>query len=122
MTICITARGEALDSPVDPRFEQCATFVFVESDTHKVNAVKNSLSHTIEGAGVRAGRFVAEKKTYAVITGSIGPDAFRMLTMAGIKIFPVFDGTVRQAVRKFKFGELKQVSSVRAAMRLNQIR
>jgi predicted Fe-Mo cluster-binding NifX family protein len=46
-----------------------------------------------------------------VITGNVGPNVFQALSAAGIKIVTGAYGTVREAVEKYKKGELKGTSS-----------
>jgi predicted Fe-Mo cluster-binding NifX family protein len=44
-----------------------------------------------------------------VITGNIGPNAFKTLNTAGVKIFLTEKQTVREAIDSFKAGKLKEV-------------
>jgi predicted Fe-Mo cluster-binding NifX family protein len=46
----------------------------------------------------------------AVVTGNVGPKAFRILNAAGIKVYLSAEGTVAEAIRKFKAGELKETT------------
>ncbi|MBN2352442.1 MAG: NifB/NifX family molybdenum-iron cluster-binding protein [Spirochaetales bacterium] len=107
MKICVTSQGDSIDSPVDPRFGRCAFFVIVDTDTMKEEAFRNDAAAEGGGAGIQAGQFVAEKGARVVLTGNVGPNAFRTLSAAGIEICPAATGTVKQAVLKYKFGELK---------------
>jgi predicted Fe-Mo cluster-binding NifX family protein len=115
MKICVTSQGDSIDSPVDPRFGRCAYFVFVDTDAMKEEAFKNEAAAEGGGAGIQAGQFVAEKGARVVLTGNVGPNAFKILSAAGIAVFPNAAGTVKQAVLRYKFGELKQASSSNAA-------
>jgi predicted Fe-Mo cluster-binding NifX family protein len=115
MKICVTSQGETIESPVDPRFGRCAWFVFVETDTMKCEAFPNTAADSSGGAGIQAGQFVAEQGAQAVLTGSVGPNAFKTLNAAGIAVFPNAEGTVKQAVLRYKFGEMKQATSPNAA-------
>ena len=42
-----------------------------------------------------------------VITGNVGPKAFAALQAANVKVYPGVTGTVKEAVEKFKAGELQ---------------
>ena len=46
----------------------------------------------------------------AVITGNVGPNAFKTLDAAGVKIFLAGKQTVQEAIDSFKAGKLKEVN------------
>src|SRR4030065_23860 len=89
--------------------------MFVETDTMKYEAFSNTAADSGGGAGIPAGQFVAKQGAQAVLTGSVGPNAFKPLSAAGIAVFPDAAGTVKQAVLRYKFGEVKQATSPNAA-------
>jgi predicted Fe-Mo cluster-binding NifX family protein len=62
------------------------------------------------GAGISAAQAVANKDVKAIITGNIGPNAYQALSSAGIKIFTGVTGTVKEAIEKYKSGELKETN------------
>jgi len=107
MKICVTAKGDNLDAQVDPRFGRCEYFIFVDTDTSEFEAVKNTNIEAMGGAGTQAAQLVASKKVKAVISGSVGPNAFETLSATGIEIIAGFSGTIREAVEKYKSGDLK---------------
>ncbi|OGC04991.1 dinitrogenase iron-molybdenum cofactor biosynthesis protein [candidate division WOR-1 bacterium RIFOXYA12_FULL_43_27] len=110
MKLCITATGENLEAAVDPRFGRCQYFIFVDSDTLEFKAVKNPNIDTRGGAGIQSGQLVAAEKVEAVLTGNVGPNASETLNALGIKVFVGASGTVRDAVRQYKEGSLKQTT------------
>ena len=107
MKICVTSEGNNLDSKVDPRFGRCQYFVFVDTDTSKFEAVQNPNIESMGGAGVQSGQLVAEKKVKAVLTGNVGPNAFQTLQASGVDVSTGISGTVNDALKKYKKGELK---------------
>lgn len=111
MKICITAAGAALNSMVDFRFGRCQYLLFIDSETGKIlEAAPNDNLASIQGAGVAVAQKVASSKVGAVITGNIGPNAFRALNMAGIKVYlGGSDLSVAQILEKYQKGELKEV-------------
>jgi predicted Fe-Mo cluster-binding NifX family protein len=106
MKICVTSQGNSLDSQVDPRFGRCQYFVFIEPETLKFEAVANPYIQAGGGAGIQSAQFVANKQTETVLTGNVGPNAFSTLQAGGVKIIVGVTGIVRDAVEKYKKGEL----------------
>jgi predicted Fe-Mo cluster-binding NifX family protein len=110
MKICITSGGDRLDSKVDPRFGRCAYFTFADIDTLEFECIENPNIQSMGGAGVQSAQLVASKGVKAVVTGNVGPNAFQTLDAAGIEIFIGASGTVKDAIEKFKKGELDKTS------------
>jgi len=111
MKIAISSTGSNLESLVDPRFGRCITFLIVDTETMKAEPVTNSSVNSAHGAGIGAAQKVASLGVKAVITGHVGPNAHMALSGAGMDIYTVPQGTVREAVERYKKGELSKVSS-----------
>jgi predicted Fe-Mo cluster-binding NifX family protein len=111
MKICVSAVTNNLDSQVDPRFGRCPYFVIVDTETMQFEAIPNVASSAIGGAGIQAAQTIASKGAKVVITGNVGPNAFQALSAAGIKIVTGDYETVREAVEKYKRGELKETGA-----------
>jgi len=111
MEIAITATGKDISSNVDPRFGRAKYFIVVETDTNESAAHDNAQNlNAAQGAGIQAGETVARLGARAVVTGNVGPKAFRILNAAGIKVYLSKQGTVADAIRTFKAGELKETT------------
>ncbi len=110
MKIAITATGKDLQSQVDPRFGRAQYFIFVDPETMEFEAIENSSISAVHGAGIQAGQLMSSKDVSAVITGSVGPNAFQTLQAAGVQIFQSPGGTVQQAIDAYKKGQLQPVS------------
>ena len=106
MKICVTSRGDNLDSEVDPRFGRCNYFLFINSETMEFEAVENSFAQAGGGAGIQSGQLMSSKEVKAVLTGNVGPNAFQTLTGAGIEIFIGASGTAREAFQSYKEGKM----------------
>jgi predicted Fe-Mo cluster-binding NifX family protein len=112
MKIAVSATGRDLSSNVDPRFGRAKYFVVVDTDTNESAAHDNAQNlNAAQGAGIQAAQNVAALGVEAVISGNAGPKAFRTLTAAGIKVCLCGPATIEEAVRRFKAGELKEVSA-----------
>lgn len=107
MKIVVTARGETLESEVDPRFGRAAGFVLYDTNTGEVRAVDNDQGVTASGgAGVQAAETVSRLGAELVITGNCGPKALRGLEAAGIEVVVGAAGTVQDVIDRFNAGEL----------------
>jgi len=111
MKICVSAAANSLDAPLDPRFGRCSYFVIVNSETLQFEAIPNVSSGAIGGAGIQAAQTIASKGAKVLITGNVGPNAFRALSATGIKIVTGAYGTVREAVEKYDRGELRETDA-----------
>lgn len=118
MKIVISATGMDLDSPVDPRLGRAACLLIIDSDTGLLmEAIDNSQGRdAAQGAGIRVAALVADKGVGAILTGRVGPKAMPVVEKAGIQVVSDVNGTVREAVEKFRSGSCTQagVSSVAA--------
>ena len=106
MKIAISSSGKDLNSQVDPRFGRCAYFLIVNTDDMSFEVFDNESGMLGGGAGIQSAQFVASKGAEAVITGSCGPNAVNTLDAAGIQVFLGSTGTVKEAVDKYKNGNL----------------
>ena len=107
MKVAVTSQGSDLSSQVDPRFGRAKNFIVVDTDTDEFSAHDNTQNmNAAQGAGIQAGRTVVDLGVEAVITGNVGPKAFTTLQAGNIKVHPGASGTVKEAVEKFKAGQL----------------
>ena len=108
MKIAITSTGKALDSHLDPRFGRAEYFIIVDPETMVFEALENSQNFDLpQGAGIQAGKTIADNKVDALITGHCGPKAFKVLQAAGVKIMTGASGKIADVIAQFKRGELE---------------
>lgn len=110
MKIALSAAGQDLDAPIDPRFGRCQNFVIVDMDTMEFEAVANNSATAAGGAGIAAAQQIAGKGLEAVLTGNCGPNAFNVLNAAGIKVFTGVSGSIRDAIESYKAGKFQSSS------------
>jgi len=112
MRIAISSTGKELESNLDPRFGRAAYFIILDAETMDFEAVENSQNLNLpQGAGIQAGKTVADHHVDALITGHCGPKAFKVLQKAGVKVVTGAGGKVADAIDQFKKGELAIVST-----------
>jgi len=106
--VAVTSQGSDLSSQVDPRFGRAKYFIVVDTDTDAFSVHDNTQNlNAAQGAGIQAGRTVVDLGVAAVITGNVGPKAFTTLQAGNVNVYPGASGTVKEALEKFKAGQLK---------------
>jgi predicted Fe-Mo cluster-binding NifX family protein len=100
--ICITSRGKDLGSEVDPRFGRANYFILIDPETMDLEVLENPNIEAAHGAGTQTAQLIAGKNVKAVLTGSCGPNAERVLQAAGIKVITGVSGTAGAALSKHK--------------------
>jgi len=111
MRVVVSAASSGLDAPVIPSFGRCPFYVFVDTETLECEVEPNPSVEAPGGAGIQAAQFVVSQDVKAVLTGAIGPNAFAVLQAAGIPVFVISAGTVREAVQAYRAAHLSPLSS-----------
>jgi len=110
MKIAVTSQGKELSSEIDLRFGRAKFLLVVDTETGDFTVHNNELNlNAVQGAGIQTGQNIANLGVEAVITGNVGPNAFKTLNAANVKIFLTEKQTVAEAVDSFKADELKEV-------------
>ena len=115
MRIAISATGPSLDAEVDPRFGRCQYFIIVDPDTMQFEALENSSAMAGGGAGISTAQMIVGKGVEAVLTGNCGPNAYQVLSAAGIKVIIGVAGKVQDAIEEYKLGKFKASSQPNVA-------
>jgi predicted Fe-Mo cluster-binding NifX family protein len=112
LKIAVSAVTESLDAQIDPRFGRCPCFVIVDSETMGFEAIPNTSQSAPSGAGIQAAQTIANKGVKLLLTGRVGPNAFQVLSSAGVEIITSVSGTVREAIERFKTGQLRDTTTL----------
>ena len=110
MKIALSVTAPNLDAEVEPRFGRCPYFIIVDLDTMQFEAVENSSAMASGGAGIASGQVIAGKDVSAVLTGNCGPNAYQVLSAAGIDIITGVSGKVRDAIGAYKSGQFQSTT------------
>ena len=110
MKIAVSASGRALEAEVDPRFGRCQCFILVDPETMEFEVVENSSATAAGGAGISAAEMIIGKGAKVVLTGNCGPNAYQVLSSAGVQVVTGVSGNVRDAVEGYKSGKFKASS------------
>ena len=107
MKLAVTSKGTDLDSPTDQRFGRAAYILVVDSQTLETEVIDNAENaDAFKGAGIQAAVAVSGKGADVLLTGYCGPNAFKTLKAAKIKVVNDITGTVREVVGLFNEGKL----------------
>ena len=109
MKILVTSTGDSLESEVDPRFGRAKKFILYETDDSSFLVIDNQQNvEALQGAGVQASQTVVNSEAEVLITGNCGPNAFRILSETGVKVFIGAKGKIKEAIEDFQNGKLEQ--------------
>jgi predicted Fe-Mo cluster-binding NifX family protein len=108
MIVAVTAKGTHLSDEVDPRFGRAPYILLVDTETMQYEAFDNSSNvNAFKGAGIQAATMVADKGAKVLLTGYCGPNAFKTVQAAGMKVVSDVTGTVEEAVKTFLSGNVQ---------------
>ena len=111
MKIAVTSTGTDLDAAVDPRFGRAAYILIVDADTLEFDVLDNAENvNAFKGAGIQAATMISDKHAEVLLTGFCGPNAFKTLDAARVKVAGDVSGTVREAIAAYIDGKVRLVS------------
>jgi len=111
MKVAVTAQGNELSSEIDLRFGRAKWIIVVDTETGDFQAHDNVVNlNAVQGAGIQTGQNIANLGADVVITGNVGPNAFKTLSTADVKMFLAEKQTVAEAIDLFKAEKLKEVN------------
>ena len=111
MKIAISASSSNLNATVDTRFGRCPYFIIVDSENMEFNVVSNDSTNASHGAGIQAAQTIVNMGVEVIITGNIGPNAFNVISASGVKIITGISGNIKEAVEKYKKGQLLEAEN-----------
>ena len=115
MKIAVTAKGDTLESEVDPRFGRARYIIIVDTESMDYEAVDNTSNiNAFKGAGIQAATMVSDRGAEVLLTGYCGPKAFQTLAAAEIKVVSDVSGSVAQAAEMMKSGNVTYTDSPNA--------
>jgi predicted Fe-Mo cluster-binding NifX family protein len=107
MRIAISAAGPDLNAEAEPRFGRCQYFIIADPETKEFEALDNSSAMEAGGAGVAAAQAIANKGVQALLTGNCGPNAYQVLSSAGIQVITGVSGKVKDVIEGYRSGKFK---------------
>lgn len=112
MRAAVTAREASASSAVDQRFGRARYIIVVDTETGASEVHDNAVNlNAAQGAGIQTAQNVVQLGVEAVLTGHVGPNAYRALSAGGVKVYTGLQGTVEEAMEEFKAGKLSPADS-----------
>jgi predicted Fe-Mo cluster-binding NifX family protein len=112
MKIVVTAKSDGAETALDPRFGRARSFLLHDTETGTWSAHDNAQNlQAAQGAGIQAAAAVARLGAEVVVTGNVGPKAFRALQAAGIRVFLASEGSAADVVARFRQGALAEATA-----------
>ncbi|MDI9570898.1 MAG: NifB/NifX family molybdenum-iron cluster-binding protein [Pseudomonadota bacterium] len=115
MKIAVTAQKPGWTEPLDNRFGRAAWFVIVDGETKKWTAAENLQNRqAAQGAGIQAAAAIIDRQAQVLLSGNVGPKAFRVLQAGGVRMYRTDTAkqrTVADAVAAWERGELEEITA-----------
>ncbi len=109
MKIALSTSGSDLSAALDTRFGRAPKFLVLDLENGKFEIIDNQQNlDAAQGAGIQSAETVIRSGAKALVSGHCGPNAFRVLSSAGVKVYNSDAATVAEAVEQFKQGKLKE--------------
>lgn len=115
MKIGISSTGLELTSPADSRFGRCSNFAIYETSDSSYRFIENSAQQAGGGAGIAAAQQMIDEDVETILTGNMGPNAYKVIKGNGIKIYRIGSVSVEKAIQLFKEAKLEEISEAGAA-------
>lgn len=102
MKVAVTAAGPGAEAMMDDRLGRCPYFVILDTDSGKLESLKNSAAEASSGAGTKAMQALVDLGVNVVITGRVGPHATAMLEETDMEAVTGRSGQVAQVLEDFR--------------------
>ncbi|CAA7600442.1 Dinitrogenase iron-molybdenum cofactor [Acididesulfobacillus acetoxydans] len=112
--MAVSVGKKDLSGLVDDRFGRCPYFMLCDSEDVEGTAEwkDNPALASTGGAGIAAGEFLDREKVKVLITGSLGPNALRVVQASGVSAFSAPGSmTVLESVRAWATGTLPAITA-----------
>ena len=110
MKIAISANGETNESILDARFGRCEYFQIHDTEKKEVQILENLGKCASGGAGIVAANKLIDEDVDVIITGNLGPNAFKLIDVAHVKSYKCEDISITSVLEKYNNNELEEIS------------
>lgn len=112
MRIAVSASRKDVNGLIDGRFGRCPYFMLCDSTDIEGSAhwKENPALTSTGGAGIAAAQFMDREKVELLITGSLGPNALRVIQTSGISAYSAPESmTVWESIQAWQRGDLESI-------------
>lgn len=109
MKVAVSAAGKTYDALLDMRFGRCKYFQIYDIENEKVKIIENKGQLSGGGAGIAAAQQLIDENIDAIITGSLGPNAYEIIDKSEIKAYKCGNIPISSALQKFNNGQLSEL-------------
>jgi predicted Fe-Mo cluster-binding NifX family protein len=111
MILIISSFGKTVDSMPNPRFGRTDFFIKYNTEMDDWEPLENPAVSQSGGAGIAASQFLVNQNASAAISGHFGPNAYRALSSANIKMYTFNNSyeTIEDVVKGYKQNSLEEV-------------
>ena len=111
MVIGISSTGSDSSALMDLRFGRCVSFALYDTAAGTYRFIENKAQYAGGGAGIAAAQQMVDENVETVITGNMGPNAFRVMQGAGIVVYRCGSTSIENAVKLFSESKLEKIAS-----------
>ena len=111
MKIAITSTDGTLEGMVDERFGRSRKLIIYDRENKSHEVIDNMQNmNAPQGAGIQSAQNVVNSGATTVISGHLGPNAFRVLQSAWVEVYTASNMPVSEAIGAFEEGKLAKLT------------
>ncbi|MHA1125392.1 MAG: NifB/NifX family molybdenum-iron cluster-binding protein [Candidatus Heimdallarchaeota archaeon] len=103
-----TNSADLQNAMVDSRFGRCDNYLIINTEDFSFYVLDNKARFEGHGAGTLAAQNIVNENVNALISGNVGPNAFRTLFASNVKIY-IYNGSILNAIKELKENKLEEV-------------
>ena len=104
--ILVTSDFKESDKIMDKRFGRCAYFQLFNDSGEFIKAIDNPGGSSGSGAGIQASQAAVDEGATVVITGSIGPNAYKILNGSNVQMYKGTGKSCKEEIIDYLDGKL----------------
>jgi predicted DNA-binding protein (UPF0251 family)/predicted Fe-Mo cluster-binding NifX family protein len=110
--VAITSIDGTMEGMVDERFGRAKMLIIYDPTKDASKMIENTAQRSLaQGAGMQTAQNILSLGIKVVITGHLGPNAFKALEAAGVEAYTAVNMTASDALKKYQEGLLERLSA-----------